>query len=62
MREPSEDRVVLFPIRIDDTVLQPTEGWAAQLRERHIGDFRSWKDDDAYWVAFQRLLRDLRAG
>lgn len=62
MRERSEDRVVLFPVRIDDAVLHATNGWAAQLQERHLGDFRSWKDYDAYWVAFQHLLCDLRAG
>ena len=27
----------------------------------HIGDFRQWKDHDAYQKAFQRLLRDLKA-
>lgn len=26
-----------------------------------IGDFRSWKDHDAYQEAFTRLLRDLKA-
>lgn len=62
MRERSKGGRVLFPIRIDDVVLQPTEGWAAQLHEWHMSDFRFWKDDAMYWVAFQRLLRDLRAG
>lgn len=36
-------------------------GWAAQLRSRHIGDVRSWKDHDRYQAAFARLLRDLTA-
>jgi hypothetical protein len=26
-----------------------------------IGDFRQWKDHDAYQRAFQQLLRDLKA-
>jgi hypothetical protein len=29
-------------------------------RSRHIGDFRAWKDHDAYQKAFERVLRDLR--
>ena len=27
----------------------------------HIGDFRNWKDHDAYKEVFDRLLRDLKA-
>ncbi len=29
-------------------------------RTRHIGDFRNWKEHDAYQESLQRLLRDLR--
>ena len=60
-----EDRrgqTVLFPIRLDDAVMETTEAWAAKLRRsRHIGDFRQWKDHDRYKEAFQRVLRDLKA-
>jgi TIR domain len=53
--------VVLFPIRLDDIVLETKEAWAAKLRRgRHIGDFRAWKDHDAYQKALDRVLRDLR--
>jgi hypothetical protein len=51
---------VLFPVRIDDTVLETKEAWAAQLRRRHIGDFRHWKDHDGYKRSFERVLRDLK--
>jgi uncharacterized protein YjbI with pentapeptide repeats len=55
-------RRVLFPIRLDDTVMKIDNGWPADVkRTRHIGDFKRWKDHDAYQVAFQRLLRDLKA-
>ena len=38
-REVNQNRVVLFPIRIDDTVLASTSPWAQDLKEnRHIGD------------------------
>jgi hypothetical protein len=31
-------------------------------RTRHVGDFTDWKSHDSYRKAFDRLLRDLRAG
>lgn len=53
---------VLFPIRLDEAVMQSKAGWASHVRlTRHIGDFIRWKDHDAYQVAFERLLRDLKA-
>jgi TIR domain/Pentapeptide repeats (8 copies) len=61
-KEGKENRIVLFPIRIDEAVMQSEVGWAADIRrQRHIGDFRQWKDHHAYQKAFQRLLRDLKA-
>jgi hypothetical protein len=61
-RERRENRLVLFPIRIDDAAMQTDQAWAASIRRtRHIGDFRNWKDHDSYQSAFQRLLRDLKA-
>jgi len=56
-------RTVLFPIRLDDAVIGAEEAWAADIRRtRHIGDFCGWKGHDKYRVAFERLMRDLRAG
>ena len=52
--------VVLFPVRIDDAVMQTSEAWAAKLRARHIGDFTRWKEHDSYQSSFDRLMRDLR--
>lgn len=61
-RERREKRLVLFPIRLDDAVMDTDKAWAADLRRmRHIGDFTRWKDHDAYKKAFDRLLRDLQA-
>jgi hypothetical protein len=61
-REDRENRTILFPIRIDETVMAATQPWAADIRRtRHIGDFRHWKDHDSYQKAFKRLVRDLRA-
>jgi TIR domain len=53
--------VVLFPVRVDDGVMETKEAWASKLRRsRNIGDFRGWKDHDAYQKALQRVLRDLQ--
>jgi uncharacterized protein YjbI with pentapeptide repeats len=61
-KEGKEHRVVLFPVRIDEAVMQSAVGWAADIRrQRHISDFRQWEDREAYQKAFNRLLRDLKA-
>ena len=61
-REHREKRLVLFPVRIDDAVINSDQAWAASLRRmRHIGDFSKWKDHDSYSKAFERLLRDLKS-
>jgi uncharacterized protein YjbI with pentapeptide repeats len=60
--ERKRGQTVLFPIRLDDTVMQTKEAWAAKLRAaRNIGDFRQWKDHDRYREVFERMLRDLAA-
>ena len=52
---------VLFPIRLDNTVMQTGEAWAADIRRtRNIGDFRDWKKHESYQQAFERLIRDLK--
>ena len=57
--ERKHNKTVLFPIRLDDAVMDTNEAWAAKLRARHIGDFRRWKDHDEYQKSFERVLRDL---
>ena len=39
---------VLFPIRLDNAILESNAGWATRLRHRHIGDFTGWRDSAAY--------------
>src|SRR6266536_2602915 len=49
---------VLFPIRLDNAVLESKTGWASHIKlTRHIGDFTQWKQHDDYQRAFTRLLR-----
>ncbi len=61
-KERKHNKPALFPIRLDDAVMETDQAWAASLRRtRHIGDFRAWKDHDQYQKSFERLLRDLKA-
>ena len=47
--ERSRKQPVLFPVRIDDAVMQTSEAWARLLRgQRNIGDFTRWKEHDSY--------------
>jgi hypothetical protein len=61
-RERKEKQAVLFPVRLDNAVMEIENGWPADIRRtRHIGDFRNWKNHDEYQKAFERLLLDLKA-
>jgi uncharacterized protein YjbI with pentapeptide repeats len=57
--ERTRGQSVLFPVRLDEEVMSTNEAWAAKLRARNIGDFRKWKDQDAYKQSLARVLRDL---
>jgi hypothetical protein len=60
--ERKQEDTVLFPIRLDGTVMETDETWAAKIRrKRQIGNAGRWKDHDSYQEAFERLLRDLKA-
>jgi hypothetical protein len=60
-KERQKKELVLFPIRIDDAVMESDHPWARKLRSRNIGDFTGWKDHDRFRKAFDRLIRDLKA-
>jgi uncharacterized protein YjbI with pentapeptide repeats len=57
--ERKRGQIVLFPVRLDDAVMETKEAWAGKLRARHIGDFTRWKEHDEYQKSFARVLRDL---
>lgn len=59
-KEAERGYAVLFPIRIDNAVMDINIPWVVQLRRtRHIADFSNWKAPDSYNQAIKRLLRDL---
>jgi TIR domain-containing protein len=61
-KERKEHRTVLFPIRLDDDIMEIESGWPALIRNtRNIGDFTHWKSYNAYQKALGRLLHDLKA-
>jgi len=58
--ERDRKELMLFPVRIDDAVMETPEPWARKLRDqRNIGDFRQWNDHEAYKRSLDRMLRDL---
>lgn len=60
-KERDENRLLLFPIRIDNAVMEEKAGWVSYLRRtRHIGDFSDWRNRKSYQKALKRLLQDLK--
>ncbi|HVB22591.1 MAG TPA: pentapeptide repeat-containing protein [Ktedonobacteraceae bacterium] len=60
-KEQQQNKLVLFPVKLDDTVMQTKQAWAADIRRmRHIGDFQRWKEYDIYQKSLERLLRALK--
>jgi hypothetical protein len=51
---------LLFPLRLDEAVMEAETWWAITVRQRLIGDFREWQQAEDFEVALQRVLRDLR--
>jgi hypothetical protein len=61
-KEQRQGSTMLFPVRLDDAVMDCPRAWAADIRRtRHIGDFRKWKDHDSFQKSLDRLLRDLKS-
>ena len=61
-REHRSGKLVLFPIRVDEAVMEASKAWAADIRRtRHIGEFGNWRDHNSYKKALERLLRDLKS-
>jgi hypothetical protein len=47
--------------RLTTDLEQARRPWAGKLRDnRNIGDFRRWKEHDAYQKALERVLRHLK--
>lgn len=51
---------ILFPICLDNAILQSQLPWAVQLRQHYIGDFTRWQNEITYAEAFATLLYHLK--
>ncbi len=59
-RERREKKTLLFPIRLDNAVMKQRDGWSGLIHNsRHIGDFRRWKEPEAYQESLQKLVQNL---
>jgi hypothetical protein len=53
---------VLFPLRIDQSMMETKAAWAAHIRRViHIANFQGWTEEISYQKALERLIRDLQA-
>ncbi len=59
-KEVTTGQEILFPIRLDNTVLESNATWAKRLRQREIGDLTGWQDKTTYHQAFTALLQQLK--
>ncbi len=59
-KESHSNKTVLFPIRIDNAVMNATDEASITLvQSKHIGDFTKWSVLKYYRYAFTRLVMDL---
>lgn len=59
--ERDRGQTVVFPVRIDDDILDTEKAWAEKIRaSRNIGDFCNWRSKEGYKGALIRLLSSLR--
>ena len=59
-RERKEGIVILFPIRIDNSIFEKEIGWENYLSNtRNIGNFSNWKESEQYSNSLKRLLKGL---
>jgi len=62
-RSHSNEKQVLFPITIDNSIFASKKAWAELIRTtRDIGDFRNWQDPALYRVALENLVKELKNG
>ncbi len=51
-----------MPIKLDDYLAKTNKAWVEKiLEDRHIGDFRNWKNYRTYKESFERLVKSIEA-
>lgn len=60
-RERKEDKIVLFPLAIDNKIFETNSGWASYLlNTRNIAFFSEWHDENEFLKVANRVIRDLK--
>jgi hypothetical protein len=60
-KEAAIGQTILIPIRLDPSVMEANEAWASDIRrQRNIGDFSKWQDEDAYATSLEALINSLK--
>lgn len=57
--EEARNQTILFPVRLDDAILQANVPGIERVMEKYILDFRDWHNKSSYQRAFSRLVRGL---
>jgi hypothetical protein len=61
-RERKQKAAVLFPIRLDDSVMTTSQTWAVDMRQtRQIEDMSGWEDERRFKEAVAELLHNFNA-
>ena len=60
--EHNRNRSVLFPLRLDNGRMDAEKEWLENLQKTHeIYDFTAWRNWEAYFTQFNRLVENLKA-
>jgi hypothetical protein len=59
-KERQEKVLAVIPVDLDGYVHSWDGGKAGMVKSRFIGDFKQWKDNDQFEIAFDSLLKALR--
>ena len=59
--ERNQNRAVLFPLRLDNSIMDSEQKWIAKLQQTHpMYDFSAWENWEAYYNQFYLLVKDLK--
>jgi uncharacterized protein YjbI with pentapeptide repeats len=59
--ERNQNRAVLFPLRLDNSIMDSEQKWIPKLQQTHpIYDFSAWENWEAYYNQFYLLVNDLK--
>ncbi|OLS26851.1 MAG: hypothetical protein HeimC2_13840 [Candidatus Heimdallarchaeota archaeon LC_2] len=60
LRKTNKTYDYIFPIMLDKTIMSWDHPNQRFIMQKHIGDFCDWKQEDAFQLSLQRLIKDLK--